>query len=167
MCYTNENTNKVTPISQQTDFVAGIQTAETEQMISSLKLSHQEYNDLEGWTSKKTNAHPSVTVLINVSEEDYKEFNFPLAKGHLRSVNRTVIADTGAMMMVAGRSLVTDVGLKVSDLIPVNIEQSAANNSKLKILGATFIKVCGTSRPGEKLVTRQLCYSIQENDDLV
>ena len=166
MCYANENTNKVTPISQQTDFVSSIETAETEQMISSLKLSHQEYNDLEGWTSKKTNAHPSVTVLINVSEEDYTEFKFPLAKRHLRSVTRTVIADTGAMTMVAGRSLVTDVGLKVSDLIPVNIELSAANNSKLKILGAMFIKVSGTSRTGEKLVTRQLCY-VQENDDRV
>ena len=76
------------------------------------------------------------------------------------------MADTGAMAMVAGRELVSGLGLTLSDLIPVNMELSAANNSKLQILGGMFIKVWGRGKHGEKISTRQLCY-IQDGDNKV
>ena len=81
-------------------------------------------------------------------------------------MSRIAVADTGAMTMVAGEELVAALGLTESDLIPVSIKLSASNNSKLQILGGIFIKVCGRSKAGEEISTRQLCY-IQKGDKKV
>ena len=112
------------------------------------------------------NKHPLITLAIEVSEEDCDKFGHKLPRRKLNSVNRIAVADTGAMAMVAGRELVSGLGLTLSDLIPVNMELSAANNSKLQILGGMFIKVWGRGKHGEKISTRQLCY-IQDGDNKV
>ena len=77
-----------------------------------------------------------------------------------------VIADTGAMAMVGGTELATGLGVKREELLPVTIDLSAANSSKLSILGGIFLNVWGRCKNGDKVVTRQLCY-IQEGDQKI
>ena len=150
--------------AEKSDFIGSISVANINREGAAIKMSHQEFNQLDGWTTTNTNKHPLVTVGIDVSEEDYISFNLPLPKKKFTSVSRIAVADTGAMTMVAGRELISGLGLKLNDLIPVNITLSAANNSKLKILGGVFLQVWGRDKSGKRLSTRQLCY-IQENDE--
>ena len=74
-------------------------------------MSHKEYDDIEGWVTNVNNKHPLITVAIEVSEEDCDKFGHKLPRRKLNSVNRIAVADTGAMAMVAGRELVSGLGL--------------------------------------------------------
>ena len=139
------------------DFIGSIEVANING-TKHIKLSHKEYSDITGWATKQNNEHPMVTVGIEVAEEEFTKFGHPLAKRRLNSVSRRAVADTGAMIMVAGEELVAGLGLSTSDLIPVSTELSAANNSELKILGGVFLQVWGRKTSGEKIVTRQMCY---------
>ena len=147
--------------NRQADFIGGIKIASM-----NISISHKEYSELNGWTTTKRNEHPLISVGIEVSEEDYKTFNLTLPKKNFISVSRIAVADTGAMTMVAGKGLMKGLGMEIADLIPVDIELSAANNSMLKILGGIFLNVWGRDKSGRKIATRQLCY-IQDNDDKI
>lgn len=156
---------KLNSIESQTGFLNSIGIA-TVNNKKTIKMSHREYTEIDGWVTNKDNKHPLITVGIEVSEVDFMNFGYQLSTKPLHSVSRIAIADTGAMTMVAGKELVAGLGLTISDLIPVSIELSAANNSKLRILGGMFITVWGRATSGEKLATRQLCY-IQDTDNKV
>ena len=157
---------KVNAINSQAEFVGSIQIANIESQSKSLKMSHKEYNDINGWTATNKNKHPLITVTIDVSLDDYKIFNLKPPGKLLNTINRIAIADTGAMTVVAGMDLVRGLGLGEEDLIPVEIELSAANNSKLSILGGVFLSIGGRDRDGDPIYTRQICY-IQKDDDNV
>ena len=141
------------------DFIGGIEFAE---INGNITLSHAEYDHLNGWISKPSKSHPTITVTIEVSKEDYDQFNLPFPRHRpVTSINRIAVADTGAMTMVAGKDLVQSLGLEISDLIPVKTKLTAAGNTKLNILGGLFIRV-----GGKELTTRQLCY-IQDTDSKI
>ena len=165
MCRTKKYDRKLDTIaceSEETNFFGSIEVAEIEHKGRSIKISHKEYSVIDGWVNNKKKTHPQVTVAIEVSEDDFKSFGIPLPKKIFNSVNRIAVADTGAMTMVAGEELVVGLGLTKHDLIPVTIDLSAANNSKINILGAIFIIVWGRGKRGEKISTRQLCYIQQD-----
>ena len=168
MCRSDHEAKLVAIDSQsslQTGFLGGIEVAKID-TTKSIKLNHKEYTEIQGWSTNNSNKHPLVTVGIEVSTEDFGTFGLSLPKRVYNSTSRIAIADTGAMTMVAGKELVAGLGLTVKDLIPVSIELSAANNSKLNILGGIFVNVWGRSKTGKKLHTRQLCY-IQDGDNKV
>ena len=148
-----------------TDFFCGIHALSNE---NGLTLDHAVYKNHTGWTTRKHKNHPMVTVSIDVAKEDFHHFNFPLPSNKtFSSVNRIAVADTGAMITVAGTNLMKSLGLTINDLIPVSMKLSAANSTKLNILGAMFIKITGKKFDSEKLLqTRQLCY-IQEDDEKI
>ena len=157
MCRSKSN-HRVDAIEPQTGFLGSIKAAGIQKNDKILKLSHKEFSEIDGWVVNKTNKHPLITVGIEVSADDFRSFGIPLPQSRFNSVSRIAVADTGAMAMVAGEELVEGLGMTLSDLVPVSIELSAANNSKLKILGGIFIKVWGRGRSGERIYTRQLCY---------
>ena len=162
----NKSEKKIGGIQDETDFLGSIEVAIIKNQNQSINISHQEYNEIDGWVTNKNKKHPLISVKIEVSVDDFTSFGLTLNKTKLQPVSRIAVADTGAMTMVAGEELVAALGLTESDLIPVSIKLSAANNSKLQILGGIFIKVCGRSKAGEEISTRQLCY-IQKGDKKV
>ena len=112
--------------------IGGIELAEID-----ITISHAEYDNLIGWISKPAQDHPLVNITLDVSKDDYKLFNlqFPNHKP-TNQINRTAVADTGAMTMVAGTDTVKSLGLTVSDLIPVKTKLRGVDNNQLSILGA-------------------------------
>ena len=151
--------------AEQTDFIASV---EVSQIKDGVTISHAEYDQLNGWVTQRSKNHPLVTVAIEASKDDFSHFNHPIrSDAELVTINRIAVADTGAMAMVAGKDLVNSLGLSIEDLIPVKMELSAANNSKLSILGAVALKILGKrKKSGELLETRQLCY-IQDGDEKI
>ena len=152
------NAEAVSAVDASYGFIGGIELAKIEKTIT---IDHAEYDNLNGWISKPSKDHPQVSVSIEVSKDDYARFNMPFPNKPTSRTNRIVVADTGAMTMVAGTDLLLSLGIERSDLIPVQTMLKAAGNSKLNILGALFIKVGGGTH-----TTRQLCY-IQDNDSKV
>ena len=169
---TSQAPNTTTPRRENTmgintaeaDFVGGINISQ----IKGLTICHAEYDRLNGWVTGKSKDHPLITVAIEASREDFQHFNCPIRSDtKLTTVNRIALADTGAMTMVAGKELVKSLGLSISDLIPVKMELSAANNSQLSILGAVALKISGKRvKSGNLIETRQLCY-IQDGDEKI
>ena len=142
VCWSKEKNDNLASINiSPQDFfpIGGIQLAKIDDCIT---ISHAEYDELLGWISRPSKNHPLVAITVEVSPEDYSHFNISFPDNRsTRSINRTAVADTGAMTMVGGKDLVQGMGLKISDLIPVKTELTAAGNTKLNILGALFVKV--------------------------
>ena len=52
------------------------------------------------------------------------------------------------------------------DLIPVTMRMHAANKQDIKILGAAIVRLCGISKTGKQLQTRQILYVTDNADKL-
>ena len=139
-------------------FVGGIDCATI--VNGGINIDHAEFG-VNGWVTKQSKDHPQVTVSLEICKDDYPQFNISPPSKPIIVVNRVAVADTGAMTMVAGKDLLTDLGLTVSDLIPVNIKLKTAGNIDLKILGAILLKV-----GGRNYATKQICY-IQDEDSKI
>lgn len=144
------------------DFIdGGIELARIDE-DKCITMGHAEYDQLKGWISRPSQNHPTVTASIQVSKEDYHHFNVPFDHNKpTYDINRIVVADTGAMVMVGGTELVKGLGLTISDLIPIKTNLKGVGGTPLNILGGVFIKVRGKTHS-----TRQICY-IQNKDSKI
>ena len=68
------------------------------------------------------------------------------------------MADTGCQSCLVGLKVIRRLGLQRSDLIPVTMNMHSADERKIKILGATILRISGLNQFGESIVTRQLTY---------
>lgn len=126
-------------------------------------VPHTEYQDLVGWASTECAPDPSVTVSIDTCGEAYR--SYCLQQPSSQPASFEAIADTGARTTVCGTTLLHKLGLKVSDLIPVQQRLCGANKSPLRILGGLFLSISARGPHGSERVAKQLCYVQAENPD--
>ena len=115
-------------------------------------LSHVALNEFGQWVQSKPESHPIVVVQMSVSSDSYEEFDIPEPARH-QPTNVQAVADTGAMVMVAGMNLVHQLGVKRHELIPVSFRIGAADNDPLKLIGGILVNVSLSDRSH-----KQLCY---------
>ena len=132
----------------------------------SIVLDHHLYNNLEErWSRQASKPQPFITLSIRVCTRDYAHFGFQPPRS-TKSIEAPTMADTGCQCCLAGMLIIRRLGLNESDLIPVTTQMHAANNNKIKILGAVLIEFSGTSANGERLYTRQVTYVTDSSDKL-
>ncbi|XP_064400425.1 uncharacterized protein LOC135346657 [Halichondria panicea] len=76
------------------------------------------------------------------------------------------MADTGCQSCLAGLNIVKKLGLSTVDLLPVTLKMHAADDRNIPILGATILRLSGTSSKGEAVSTRQIVYITKHTDKL-
>ena len=74
------------------------------------------------------------------------------------------MADTCCQSCLAGIKILHKIGLKQSDLIPVNMKRHAANNKDIVILGAIIVRLSGKDGENRELETIQIVYIIDSSD---
>ena len=83
-----------------------------------------------------------------------------------KTIQYCAIADTGCQSCLAGVKLLHRLGLQTHHLIPVTMKMNAANDNRIRILGALALRISGTATDGNTLQTRQIVYFTDNSDKL-
>ena len=133
---------------------------------SSLTLDHHVYDQLsDTWIKRCSKPQPVINLKVRALPEDHEALGFTF-HGHTTAAVLPAMADTGCQSCLAGVKVIHRLGLRQSDLIPVNLRMHAANNKGIKILGATVLRLTGKGTQGEPVETRQLTYVTDTSDKL-
>ncbi|MEL6802942.1 MAG: hypothetical protein AAFO91_04065, partial [Bacteroidota bacterium] len=113
----------------------------TSQEVTPVVLSHDIFANGQCTNSK----HPKISLMVRHLRND-------------KATNVVCIADSGAQSNLWSLSSFNQSGFSVQDLDPVTISISAANNHRLKIIGAFYAEFEGVSPSGARVTCRDLVY---------
>ena len=120
-------------------------------------LDHHTFDHLSGWTKRRSQPQPSVTLIARIHGDDYDRFQLPAPSG-CNSSKIQAIADTGCQSCLAGLNVFHNLGMTDKDLIPVSLNMRAVNSEKIQIVGAMLLHLSGRNSHGDIVETRQVCY---------
>lgn len=120
-------------------------------------LDHHTFDHLSGWTKRKSQPQPLISLVAKVHKEDYAQLDLAISS-QPRSTRIKAIADTGCQSCLAGINIFHQLGMHDRDLIPVNLSMKAVNSENIQIVGAMLLHLSGRNPNGELLETRQVCY---------
>lgn len=129
-------------------------------------LDHHVYNDLSDmWLKRRSTSQPYIQVNIKIVPEDYADLGLDLPAPTLTS-QVPAMTDTGCQSCLAGMKIVHRLGMRESDLIPVNMKMHTATNGGINILGAAILRISGYDDHRRKFETRQMTYITDSTDNL-
>ena len=118
-------------------------------------LHHQTWDThSQRWRQKRSPPQPNLDVWISAHAEDFQCHGHTLP-AETRNLATTAMADTGCQSCLAGPSLLSDLHLSSTDLIPVNLLMHSASGTNLPIMGAALLRI--KARPSGT-ETRQMVY---------
>ena len=100
----------------------------------------------------------SILQFPDILQEQYGEYlrkniyNFFECSGILNKMH-ACMADTGCQSCLAG--VLNCLGITLQDLISVSLKMHAANNKRIRILGAAILRFSGEDRNNTMVETRQ------------
>ena len=109
-----------------------------------------------GWAKVSKLNHPKLRVRITTNKNDYDRMGFAyptIAPKHIE-----VIADSGAQSCLWSKEEFLASGFSKRDLLPVRHTMKAANLAPIKIVGAIFLRLSGTSADGEEFEAAVMVY---------
>ena len=120
-------------------------------------LNHHAWDAFYGWRPKRGEDHPRIPIQIEVENISYKKLNLPYPRKAVRA--ETVgVADTGAMMVIINVGTMRMLGVEEEELIPMSLNITAANSSKVKLLGGILVTIEAIGEDGKARSSRQLVY---------
>lgn len=130
-----------------------------------IQLDHHLYSQMsDTWEKRPSQPQPFINITVKVVEDDYNQLGFNAVTSHQRNVVIPAMADTGCQSCLAGIKVLHKIGIKQTDLIPVNMKMHAANNKGITILGAIVVRLSGKDRENQKHETRQIVYITDSSD---
>lgn len=140
------------------DYVCNITTAGDTRVIT---LDHQIFDqDSKQWSVRPSMPQPFIRLKAEVRKEDYTKVGLSTKPAH-KTAFVSAMADTGCQSCLAGTQFIRKLGLSTGDLATVSQKMHAANNEKIRILGAAIIRFT----MGPK-TTRQIVYITDSTDKL-
>ena len=125
-------------------------------------LPHTAYSKLQGWIKCKPESHPKLCLKVVICVEGYEQAQIRSPRVTDRVLEVEGLPDTGAQLTVVGLSLIHQMGLTKSELIPLAHGVSTANNAGLKLLGGAFMEFTALDQQTRTRRTKQLCYVAED-----
>ena len=142
-------------------------TDSTPTYSNSITLDHHLYDQIcKSWKKRRSDPQPYITVLVTADPTDTSDLKFTPAFSNSITVSYNAIADTGCQSCLAGEELLQKLNIQKSQLIPVSMKMSAANNKSISIIGALPLRLTGTSPSGTSLTTREMVYFTETTNRL-
>ena len=91
------------------------------------RIPHQLRDRLGRWRAAHVEGHGRVRLRLGVCKEAYKSVGAAVPGSH-RSTTVSALADTGAQMCVASMDVVRRMGLRLRDLVDVELRVNVAGN---------------------------------------
>ena len=133
-----------------------------------ITLDHHIYDEFCGvWKKRASDPQPLVTVRVWADPADMRDLGFSVPfSSPTAATTFPAMADTGCQSCLAGTNLLAQLGLKSSDLAPVSMKMTAANDKRIDIMGALVLQIAGATQSGRDLVTRQIVYFTESSSRL-
>ena len=119
------------------------------------KFLHHVYMKSKGWVKQSPKEKPFVNLSVQFDKQSANHLAMVVPNRLIRKVSVYAMADTGASVCMAGRSIIRDMCLNDNDLTPCAMELTSADKSSIKIVGAIPVVI---SDAGTGLTTRQILY---------
>ena len=122
---------------------------------SSVKLSHHIWSKGE-WRKTRFLDHPTLQVQVSVTPSDYLAFGRPCPTTNPSII--TAIADTGAQSCLWAMSGFLAAGFSAADLLPVSVDLTAANKTRIEITGAVVLRLSASSSANDRQSCATMVY---------
>ena len=134
--------------------------------LRSVILDHHLYDNMcNKWSRQPSKAQPFINLAMSTHKDDYQALGFTMTfPPHSCTIQG--MADTGCQSCLCGLQIIRKLGMSEKDLMPVTMRMHAANKQDIKILGAAIVRLCGISKTGKQLQTRQILYITDNADKL-
>ena len=119
-------------------------------------LDHQIFSKGE-WKRARLRDHPTVPIVITLDTSTQSRYTDVPTTANVH-VEVTAVADTGAQSDLLSLSDFLACGFPREQLIPVNMDLSAANRSPISIEGAFFANLTTTTKRGTEKSCRSMVY---------
>ena len=126
---------------------------------NSIVLDHHIYENLcNTWKKCRSDPQPEISVSVSTHPSDASDLNLAVPMKTSPVVTYSALTDTCCQSSLSGLDLLNKLHLNKSDLYPVRMSMTAANNKSINILGALPLRITGVSPSGSALTTRQIVY---------
>ncbi|GFO03106.1 retrovirus-related pol polyprotein from [Plakobranchus ocellatus] len=149
--------------------LCSIDTQEPMSAASSPALDHHIYNEIcDIWEKRTSDPQPLLNVTVQAFPSHIHALNINLAlKTATAPVKYLALADTGYQSCLAGLPLLQKLGLQVKHFIQTTMQMTAANNNRIRIVGALMLRISGLSITSKKTIsTCQTVYVTDSTDKL-
>ena len=143
------------PISQ----IAAFESTENQtscQKRVPIVLDHQIFSKGE-WKRARLRDHPTVPIVITLDTSTQSRYTDVPTTANVHA-EVTAVADTGAQSDLLSLSDLLACGFPREQLLPVNMDLSAANRSPISIEGAFFANLTTTTKRGTEKSCRSMVY---------
>ena len=125
-----------------------------------ITLDHHIYDDLDNtWRRRQSDPQPCIDISVETVPSDTKHIGRkPTIDSPTKSVPYRAMADTGCQSCLAGFDLLNELNIQKTQLIPVSMKMTAANNKNIEIAGALPLRITGISPSKTAHTTKQLVY---------
>lgn len=131
-----------------------------------LAIAHHVCDNLsKAWHKKRSTPQPFLDVTVTAVPDDCEALGFGLSFPS-KTCSLPAMADTGCQSCLAGLKVISRLGLRLHDLIPVTMEMHTATNGGIPILGAIPLRISGKDPLGHVVESRQLTYITDTSDKL-
>lgn len=139
---------------------------ENEQFADIITLEHHVYDSMcDMWLKRSSAPQPTIHVGIQVISSDTKDLGIkPASNITTETTTIPAVADTGCQSCLAGTSLLHQLGLNHSHLIPTSMKMRAANQNSIGIAGALVLRITGFTKSRQPKTTRQIVYFTPSTD---
>ena len=105
-------------------------------------VAHHHCDRLGRWRRGQVEPHGRVKVRLEVCSDAYGQVG-ATPPSCARSTTASGLADTGAQMCLAGRNVMSRMGLSEDDLLEPMVRVAVANDVMLPLLGVAFVTMTG------------------------
>lgn len=134
---------------------------------NSITLDHHVYENLcHTWKKCRSEPQPQINVSVSTHPSDASDLNLAVPLKTSPVVTYSALTDTCCQSSLSGLDLLAELHLSKSDLYPVHMSMTAANNKSINILGALPLRITGVSPSGSALTTRQIVYFTDNTNKL-
>ena len=135
--------------------------------VSAITLDHHVYDNLcNTWTRRRSDPQPTINVSVSFQPSDAPDLHLQSSVTASPSVSYHAMADTGCQSCLSGVDLLRKLHLNNSDLHPVSMSMTAANDKRINIIGALPLRITGISPSGISHTTRQIVYFTDSTNKL-
>jgi len=126
--------------------------------VTTVPLPHMVHSVHKGWSTQPALPSPTVALEARLDRLAYSSLKLPVPRVSLRPTKSQIraCADTGAQLTTVPLALLSTLGVKPSELLPIATNLNTVTGTPVELLGGLLVEFRGVN-----LQTGQQCFSRQ------
>ena len=130
--------------------------------VTTVPLPHLVHSQCDGWKSQSALPSPTVCLDITIDKKANVSLNLPIPRISLKPTKASNVcscADIGAQLTTVPSALLTDLGVRPTDLLPIATNLNTVTGAPVDLIGGILLEFTGSNPfTGVRCTSRQLAY---------